>query len=179
MLCLKVLPQVPGLIFSVLLFMGKRLKFSNFRYSKPKFALPKKPKQGFVQHENRRIRHGMSMQEQEWVRKMGFPISSQVIKMPGGKFIVVDAYDPKTNTVAEYLGDFYHGFPLKYKMDSYNTFLKKFNRELYLGTIDRFKVLHELGYNIIFCWESWYKKGFMGRYYYYYDKKTNKWDDLL
>lgn len=179
MLCLKVLPQVSGLIFYVLLYMGKRLKFSNYKYSKPKFALPKKPKQGFVQHENRRIRHGMSIEEQRWIQKLGVPISSQVIKMPGGKIIVTDGYDPKNNIIYEFLGDYWHKNPTMYKMDDYDNYLKKYNRELYLGTIDRFKTLFNLGYKIFFVWENQYKKGLIGRYYYYYDKTTNTWDNLL
>lgn len=159
--------------------MGKRLKFSNYKYSKPKFYLPKKSKQNIIQHSDKRIIHGTSVEEEKWLNKLGVPIRSQVIKMPGGKFIVVDGYDSKTNTIYEFLGDYWHKNPLKYNLDLYDDYLKKFNRELYLGTIDRFKVLYELGYKILFCWESWYKKGFLGRYYYYYNKNSNKWDDLL
>ena len=156
----------------------KKLTFKS-SYSKPKFALPKKPKQGFVQHSNRRIRHGMSVSEQRWIQKLGVPISSQVIKMPGGKFVVVDGYDPRNNIIYEYLGDFYHANPRKYKLDDYNKLLRKFNRELYLGTIDRFKILYNLGYKIFFVWEQDDKKGLIGRFYYYYDKTTNTWDNLL
>lgn len=106
--------------------MAKRLTFKN---CKTHYHLPKKPRQTFVKHENRRIRHGESKEEVAWLLKLGVPIHSQVMKIPnsgksGFKYIITDGYDSKTNTVYEYLGDFYHGFPLKYKMDDYNTFLK-------------------------------------------------------
>lgn len=158
----------------------KRLKTS-FKYStkQPKFSLPKKPRQTYTMVGKRKIKHGQSQIEIDWLKKLGVPVSSYVIKIPGNKIIITDGYDPRTNTVYEMLGDYFHKNPLKYKLDEYDNFLKKYNRELYYGTIDRFKLLHQLNYKIIFCWESQYKKGFLGRYYYYYDKTTNTWDNLL
>lgn len=157
----------------------KRLKLSNYKYSKPKFSLPKKPRQTYTMYGNRKIHHGQSLMEQRWIQKLGVPISSYVIKLPGGKFCIVDGYDPKTNTIYEFLGSFYHGDIRIYDPDKYNTFLKKYNRELYLNTIDRFRLLYNLGYKIFFQWELDEKKNTSyGRYFYYYDKNTNKWDNL-
>lgn len=144
MLCLKVLPQVPGLIFSVLFYMIKRkFKYSN---KKPQFNLPKRPRQTCTMFGKKKIKHGQSQEELDWLQKLGVPVTSKVIKIVGGKLAIVDGFDPRTNTVYEFLGDMYHGYPLKYKQDEFNNFLKKYNRELYLGTVDRFRLLYQMGY---------------------------------
>jgi very-short-patch-repair endonuclease len=72
-----------------------------------------------------------------------------------GKYIV-DGYDPITNTVYEFNGDYWHGNPNKYKVDDINKSCKKTFGELYENTIKREEFLKESGYKIVSIWESEY-----------------------
>jgi len=66
----------------------------------------------------------------------------------------VDGYDPKTNTVYEFNGDFWHGNPKKYNKDDINPISKKTFGELYEKTLERENNIRKLGYNFISIWES-------------------------
>lgn len=70
----------------------------------------------------------------------------------------VDGYDPKTNTIYEFLGDYWHGNPKKFNHNSTNERCKKSFRELYNNTVDRFKNLDIAGYKIKYIWEDDWKK---------------------
>jgi hypothetical protein len=73
----------------------------------------------------------------------------------------VDGYDEKTNTIYEFLGDYYHGNPLIYKKDDYNPTCKKTFGKLYKLTKNRFTSLKTKGYKVYYIWESqwnYYKK---------------------
>lgn len=70
------------------------------------------------------------------------------------KYIRFDGYCKETNTVYEFLGDFYHGNPNIYKSNDYNLLLKKTYGELYDKTIERNNIITKLGYNLITIWES-------------------------
>lgn len=69
------------------------------------------------------------------------------------KNFIVDGYDPLTNTVYEFLGDFWHGNPKKYNPNDIHPMRKVPFGDLYKDTIKRLKTLENLGYNIIFIWE--------------------------
>lgn len=79
--------------------------------------------------------------------------------------LTADAYDPITNTIYEYHGDYWHGNPNFYNHDEYCTHLQEYYGDLYNNTIDRENILKDLGYNLIVIWEE----DFMGR--------TSKADD--
>ena len=66
----------------------------------------------------------------------------------------VDGYDEKTNTIYEFLGDYWHGNPLKYNSFDINKSCKKTFGELYNATIDRFEYLKKLGFHILYIWET-------------------------
>jgi hypothetical protein len=70
----------------------------------------------------------------------------------------VDGYDLKTNTIYEFLGDYYHGNPYKYAPQKLNPTCYKTYGELYEHTIQRFNKLKSAGYNIKYIWESDWKK---------------------
>lgn len=70
-----------------------------------------------------------------------------------GKYIV-DGYDPETNTVYEFNGDFWHGNPKIYKNTDINIVNGKTFVELYEKTIIREKYLKNKGYKVISIWES-------------------------
>lgn len=78
----------------------------------------------------------------------------------GGEYLIpgtcmsADGYDPVTNTVYEFQGDFWHGNPRRFKPDEINprngyTFGFLFERTQAKNTRIR-----ELGYNVIEMWES-------------------------
>mgnify|MGYP000368126193 CR=1 FL=1 len=74
-----------------------------------------------------------------------------------------DGYDPTTNTIYEFYGDYWHGnfngdnlHPNKINPTNKKTF-----SQLYIDTVQRFNRLENAGYKIKFVWERDYKKGIM------------------
>lgn len=75
------------------------------------------------------------------------------------KWFQVDGYDPLTNTIYEFLGDYWHGNPDKYKPNGLNEIANKTFGELYQETVNRIKLFENNGYNVEYIWETDYKKG--------------------
>ena len=69
----------------------------------------------------------------------------------------VDGFDPKTNTVYEFLGDYWHGNPEVYLARKINPSSKKSFGKLHQETLDRFRLLEGAGYKVIYIWEKDYK----------------------
>ena len=97
--------------------------------------------------------------EREWLDNLNIPKDEhhrQVQLYYKGRFhFNVDGFIPETNTVYEFLGDYYHGNPLNYYDD------RKFN-----DTFQRFLHMKSLGYNIIYCWENDFKKNKLYKRYF-------------
>jgi hypothetical protein len=74
------------------------------------------------------------------------------------KSLIADGFDPSTNTVYEFLGDYHHGNPKLYYSTEVHCYSKLTLDKLHQQTIDRFNRLHQLGYRIIYIWENQYKK---------------------
>jgi hypothetical protein len=70
----------------------------------------------------------------------------------------VDGYDEETNTIYEFLGDYWHGNPDKFKANELNKTCKKTFGELYTATMDRFSRLKALGYEVKYIWETDWKE---------------------
>lgn len=70
------------------------------------------------------------------------------------KICNVDAFDPTTNTVYEFYGDYWHGNPKLYKPEDINKRSKVSFGELYNNTMIREKFIKEAGYNLVSIWES-------------------------
>ena len=66
----------------------------------------------------------------------------------------VDAYDPETNTIYEFLGDFWHGNPEVYDLNDFNRSNKTKFQDLYGQTFDRLNFIKSLGYNVKYIWEN-------------------------
>ena len=66
----------------------------------------------------------------------------------------VDGYDPETNTVYEFFGDFWHGNPDIYSPEKVNKVCKKTFGKLYEKTFRRLRLLEEVGYKVVFIWEK-------------------------
>lgn len=70
----------------------------------------------------------------------------------------VDGYDPKTNTIYEYLGDYYHGNPEIFDSNDYNQKCKKSYGELYQITLGKLTTLKQRGYIVKYIWETDWNK---------------------
>ena len=66
----------------------------------------------------------------------------------------VDGFDPSTNTIYEFYGDYWHGNPQKFPSDQYNPSCKVTMGELYNRTVKRAEFLKSLGYSLVEIWES-------------------------
>lgn len=104
--------------------------------------------------------HRISKPEIEFLDFIKCPLRSYIF--PEWKQKSVDGYEPNTNTVYEFLGDYYHGNPEKYDSEKYNQICHKTFGELYNRTINNLSKLKSLGYNVKYIWEKdWneFKKG--------------------
>ena len=95
----------------------------------------------------------VSIEETKWLNSFNNAniIRQYFLKTKCGNFLV-DGYDPKSNTVYEYYGGFWHGNPDYYNLDDMNPVKNVKFRELYNKTIDRSNTIKSLGYNIIEKW---------------------------
>lgn len=80
----------------------------------------------------------------------------------GGEYVVpgvgkVDGYDPTTNTIYEFHGDFWHGNPSVFKHDDINPVTKTTFGILYEKTKHREQKLKQQ-YNLVTIWESEYNE---------------------
>lgn len=135
--------------------------------SRFKFCIPKKPKQAYaIANNGRKVRHGVSKEETDWLNKLGIVERSKVIIL-FGKTMVIDGFNSKTNTCYEYMGSWTHGAHQRYpnNRDVISPFLKKSPNQLYFGTIERYNLLVGAGFKVFFVWDYQYKKGNLGRYY--------------
>ena len=99
----------------------------------------------------------ISKLETKWLDSLNVPLRQHFIQTKTRK-INVDGYDPLTNIVYQFHGDFYHGNPAKYPPCYWNKKLKKFAYELYEKTLENNKLIRESGYNLLVIWETdWLK----------------------
>jgi hypothetical protein len=70
----------------------------------------------------------------------------------------VDGYDSKTNTIYEFLGDYWHGNPIRHNPNEINKKCHKTFGELYKNTFKKFEKLKMLGYKILYIWETDWNK---------------------
>lgn len=106
-----------------------------------------------------KCRGNISKKEILWLDEMNIPekFRQHRIKLDN-KIIKVDGYDPITNTVYEFLGDFWHGNLSLYDKTDVNRRSKKTFGELRKNTFARFRKLRKLGYTVVYIWENDYNK---------------------
>jgi hypothetical protein len=75
-----------------------------------------------------------------------------------GKLFKLDGFDPDTNTIYEFYGDYWHGNPKVFDENDINPSNYKPYKTLYQETFNREESLKEAGYKIISIWESDWKK---------------------
>lgn len=88
-----------------------------------------------------------------WLDQLNIINRKFVIKYKNKRY-KPDGYDPKTNIIYEFLGDFWHGNSEIYNLDDINIKCGKTFRELNKYTFQRFDEIKSLGYKIIYIWEN-------------------------
>jgi rubrerythrin len=96
----------------------------------------------------------ISKVSQRWLDTLGISKEFREVSIRiDGRLFKVDAYIPETNTIYEFLGDFWHGNPLSgYR--GVNTKVGIPFVQLYENTMWKIKVLKDNGYNVIYIWEK-------------------------
>jgi hypothetical protein len=105
----------------------------------------------------------ISKAERRWFDILNVPkkYRQKTIKFNNGKDkFKVDAYDPITNTVYEFDGDWWHGNPDIFDKNDINVLNKKSFGDLYTKTLNKRAKLIELGYNLVYIWENDFYKQF-------------------
>jgi hypothetical protein len=109
--------------------------------------------------------HHISKPEVAWLNSLNLPDDKEhrhvYIKIKERKRgFRVDGFDPATNTVYEFYGDFWHGNPnnSKFKPEDYNPRAHCTFGELYAKTLAKEQILKSAGYNVVSIWESDFKE---------------------
>lgn len=96
-----------------------------------------------------------SKKENEWLDSLGIStIKRQQRLKLGDKIRVVDGFDPVTNTVYEFYGDYFHGNEMYYDHGWTNRLNGQTFAELYKKTKEKEALIKAAGYNLMAIWES-------------------------
>jgi len=107
-----------------------------------------------------RCKYNISKPETAWLDSLNIPNDKKhrnVFLKIGNKRFKVDGFDPITNTIYEFNGDFWHGNPKKFNPEDVNAANKKTFGELYNKTLEKEQILKSAGYNVISIWEADFK----------------------
>jgi hypothetical protein len=96
-----------------------------------------------------------SKKENLWLDTIGIPKNMRQIELvlSDKSIIKVDGFNPETNTIYEFYGDYWHGNPSKFNPSDINSNNKKTFGELYTSTLIRENKLLSDGFNLITIWE--------------------------
>ena len=91
----------------------------------------------------------------EWINmiRINRPFLEMEYRIPNTRYIA-DGFDPITNTIYEFYGDYWHGNPKRYAPNEINIMTKCTMEELYEKTMIRKNKCIELGYKYVEIWES-------------------------
>ncbi len=99
----------------------------------------------------------ISKLETQWLDSLNIPNDKNHRNVPikvNNKKFKVDGFDPITNTVYEFNGDFWHGNPMRYNSEDFNIATHKTFGELYQKTIKKEQILISAGYKVVSIWEA-------------------------
>jgi Zn finger protein HypA/HybF involved in hydrogenase expression len=95
----------------------------------------------------------VSKPETLWLDYLNIPVRQHSIKTTIRK-ILVDGYDPETNTVYQFHGNYWHGNPDVFDPNEMNKTTKCTFKELYDKTQETDQLIRESGYNLVVIWEK-------------------------
>lgn len=104
-----------------------------------------------------KCRGQVSRVENEWIESLGLKLKRQCTVYINDKRFLVDGFDPATNTVYEFYGDYWHGNPQVYLSTDCNLHNNKTFGELFKSTLDKTNLLKQK-YNVVVMWEFDWKK---------------------
>lgn len=97
----------------------------------------------------------ISKPETRWLDLLNVPTRNKSIILSSiQRRIKPDGYDPITNTIYEFHGDFWHGNPKIFSLTDINPINKKTFGDLYQKTVERDQEILKSGFNLITIWES-------------------------
>jgi len=102
-----------------------------------------------------------SYKERDWLDQQGVPNSTlhrNVYFSVGNRHFCADGFFQKEKVVYEFLGDFWHGHPIKFNPNDFNDVNKQKFSYLFEKTVEKIKFLRANGYKVICIWESIYDK---------------------
>lgn len=98
----------------------------------------------------------VSLAETKWLDQIGIDLKYRYFKVNvnSEKYFYADGFDPKTNTIYEFHGDYWHGNPEVFDSNKMNTRTGCTFGELYQKTLNKERLLKEAGYNVVSIWEN-------------------------
>jgi hypothetical protein len=99
----------------------------------------------------------VSYKQLQWLDSLEIPHLLQEWSIPETKYSA-DGYDPLTNTIYEFHGDYWHGNPDVFAPDIMNDVVGKTMGDLYNNTKAREEEILALGYNLVVMWETNFNK---------------------
>ena len=163
--CMGVIRTTARFIEKALLIHGTKYSYdkSNYINSKSKIIITCPDHGDFKVVASEFLRGGgcrgcmTSHPETTWLNSLNVPVRQHKVQFDG-HYIVVDGYDPVTNTCYEFHGDFWHGNPALYSPNEINKISKISFGELYERTKKREQLITESGYNLVVMWEDEWNK---------------------
>lgn len=101
--------------------------------------------------------HQISKPETKWLDYLNVPVRQYSIQTNNRK-ISVDGYDPSTETVYQFHGDYWHGNPDVFNPNDMNKTTKCKFKELYERTLKTDELIRNSGYKLVTIWENDYRK---------------------
>jgi hypothetical protein len=100
-----------------------------------------------------KLTYHTSYRSNQWLDSLGIT-EREYQWHPTNKRVKSDGYDPTTNTIYEFHGDYWHGNPDVFPIEEYNKSTKCAFGELYERTKAREEEILALGYNLVVMWEN-------------------------
>lgn len=106
-----------------------------------------------------KCKYSVSNKEEKWLDLMNIDkINRQKYFKIGKNKIIADGYDPSSNTIYLFHGDYWHGNPDLYDRNKLNKNTNKTFGELYDKTKMIEKLILDEGYNLVVIWENEYNR---------------------
>lgn len=101
----------------------------------------------------------VSKMEMQWLRYLNILSKNQQKHINiEKKKIIVDGFDPQTNTIYEFYGDYWHGNPEIYDDQDMHPLRKCTYGELYKRTVEREELIKNAGFDLVVMWENDWKQ---------------------